>query len=237
MSAGAVAASYVDAAPGYQGAVLADSPLLYYRLNETSGTTCMDTSGNARNGTYSGGYTLGITGAITSDPTNKAVNFTGASGKMDVPYGAYMDAASITVETWVLSTITGQGPLWDRDKGNGTTSPRVWQFRLSNSKVEFIRIGGTGGTITATSVKSVNDGNWHHVAATYDGSNIRIYIDGALDKTVSAPGAFSGHPAAMSLAVNDASVGAVYLNGVLDEAAYYGTALSGARILAHYNAR
>ena len=51
------------AAPtGYHNTVLADSPYLYYRFGESSGTTVIDSSVNGFNGTYVNGVTLGLAG-------------------------------------------------------------------------------------------------------------------------------------------------------------------------------
>ena len=42
----------------YVGSVLTDRPAAYWRLDDTSGTTAADFSGNGLNGTYAGGVTL-----------------------------------------------------------------------------------------------------------------------------------------------------------------------------------
>ena len=59
----------------YRAAVLADSPLAYWRLGETSGTVAHDETGNGHDGTYVGGVTLGQPGALTGD-ANTAVSST-----------------------------------------------------------------------------------------------------------------------------------------------------------------
>jgi hypothetical protein len=53
-------------------------PALYWRLNETSGTTAADSSGNGNTGTYSAGVTLGQTGLLYGDAATSA-QFTNAS--------------------------------------------------------------------------------------------------------------------------------------------------------------
>ena len=52
--------------------MLADHPLTYYKLAETSGTSAAGSSGNNLNGTYEGGYTLGQTGPISGNPDTAA---------------------------------------------------------------------------------------------------------------------------------------------------------------------
>lgn len=56
------------ASSAYETAVLANSPSVYYRLGESSGTTATDDSGNSVTGTYSGsGVTYGVTGTLSGD--------------------------------------------------------------------------------------------------------------------------------------------------------------------------
>ena len=52
----------------YRDAVLADSPVGYWRLAETTGAA-VDTAGNAAGGTYNGGMTRGVPGALANDST------------------------------------------------------------------------------------------------------------------------------------------------------------------------
>ena len=49
----------------YGSTVWNDSPNIYYRLDETSGSTATDLSGNTNNGTYSGGVTLGVASPVS----------------------------------------------------------------------------------------------------------------------------------------------------------------------------
>ncbi len=83
----------------YNAAVLADSPLAYWRLGETSGTTAADSSGNNRSGSYVASPSLNQPGALAGD-TNRAVGFNGSSQYVNVPYVAALNPAQLTVEAW-----------------------------------------------------------------------------------------------------------------------------------------
>jgi hypothetical protein len=85
------------AASAYSAAVLADSPLAYYRLGEASGTTMTDSSGNSRNGTYAGSPTLGAPGLVTGD-SDTAVTFNGTSQQAQVAFGSWMNTTALTLE-------------------------------------------------------------------------------------------------------------------------------------------
>jgi len=70
----------------YSDAVLADMPVRYYRLGDSSGTTAVDSSGNSQDGTYTGGVTLGASGAIQGD-ADTAATFDGTDDYVSLPVG------------------------------------------------------------------------------------------------------------------------------------------------------
>ncbi|NUO35512.1 MAG: hypothetical protein HOQ27_10690, partial [Dermatophilaceae bacterium] len=218
----------------------------YYRLNvsanngdtylsvaELSTSFLTDSSGNSRPMYPFGGVALGAAGLLDGD-TDTAASFNGTTAYTRIPdYVAWMSPAAVTVEAIIKTTATGFRAIIDRDG----VAARAFQFRLNSGVLEFITINGGAGVVTASGGAGLNDGVRHHVAATYDASNIRLYVDGVLVKTQAAVGALSAEGATLSLGANFSGSGASNLwTGTIDEAAYYGTALSGARITAHYAA-
>ena len=212
----------------YSSEVLADSPLAYWRLGETSGTTAADSSGNNHGGTYAGGPTLGVAGLLTGD-SDPACQFDGSNDIVTINTAAWMNVSStISVEAWIRSTTGSAGRcIIDRDAG---ASPRWWSFRLNAGKLEFLKLAG--GTTLATSPGYYADGKVHHVAATYDEANIRLYADGVNVITVPATGTMTAASTHIWIGQNGANLN--FFNGVIDEAAYYAGALSPARITAPY---
>ena len=81
----------------YPASVLADGPLVYYRLNESITTPTYDTATNsgslgaAGNGLYDSATHLAA-GAIVAQPGNSAVSFPGV-GRMFVPFQAGLNVA------------------------------------------------------------------------------------------------------------------------------------------------
>jgi len=199
--------------------------LAYWRLDEGSGTTADDSSGNGRDGTYTNGVTLGSTGALAGD-SDTAASFDGSNDSVQVADDSALRLdGSFTIEFWArqLSFVNSlPGILY---KGQGTphgfeiwadSSGELW-FRRHN------RIVGSGsGALT---------GSFRHFVVTYDGTNARWYVDGALNAT-----------AAVNLPPNndstDLEIGKAddYGQNVIDEVAIYDTALSATRIAAHYTA-
>jgi hypothetical protein len=217
----------------YATTVLADNPLMYLRTGEASGTVAGDTSGNGRTGTYAGsGVTYGVTGALVSD-TDTAVTFNGTTGKIDIA-NPTTATSNVTLEYWAKlpsSSIKGGGIKLGPDAngyGIGFGSG-AWD---TNGTVPIYLRGGVGWTVSPGG--AVSTGVWHHIVLVLDGSGQpNFYVDGvALGAVaVAAPSA----PTATGYVGSDAT-GTRFLNASMDEIAVYGTALSGARIAAHYNA-
>src|SRR5438309_1516661 len=99
---GSSASAPLTVTAGYRKLVLADHPAVYYRLADT-GTTMVDSSGNAHDGAYStnGNVTHGVKGALRTD-SNKAVSSSGGS-----PVGVFSSASFLpsgndprTIEAW-----------------------------------------------------------------------------------------------------------------------------------------
>ena len=80
---------------------------------------------------------------------------------------------------------------------------------------------------------------WRHAAATYDGSQWRIYLDGVLDGTSTpqgaTPEAISNQHASLGTAMNTTGVAAGFFAGQLDEARIWSTARSGTQIASSLN--
>jgi len=230
---GAVAGSRRRVAASYVDTINADNPIAWWRLGETSGTTAVDEKGLA-DGTYTGTYTLGVSGAISDG--NKAFSMEGA-GYMVAPDRAGWDVTSGSVEAWFKTATSGTyKTIMRRDAGTGA---RNFLLRVSNTnKLEALLI--FGGNPSIASAASVNDDAFHHAVLTWaqNGANtdMELFLDGASQGTNTAT-ALS--PASDRLVYVGATHpgNAEVMNGSIDEAAFYNTALSGARVLAHYNAR
>lgn len=103
MIPGIVAGQMRQSAPpasSYYDLVMSHSPLGYWRLGETSGTTAADISGNGRNGTYTGTYTLNRPSLIPSDTANGALGCGASTGYVNVPPG---DAIPLVGKTLVFA--------------------------------------------------------------------------------------------------------------------------------------
>ena len=234
VDAAADAKADADAAPPtYRDVVLADGPIAYYRLAETSGTFAKDETGN-HNGTYSGSVDYNQPGPAASVPS---VRFKGsahvaANSVAMLPVGTF---ASYTLEAFVASEVpAGTSSFFlNFAVASGGGGPSLWiddatrKFRYSNGSV----IDSTK-TLGAT---------WHHFAVTASGTTVSLYVDGAFDVSGTMSD-ISPDRGAFTIGTNtSAGDGGIAYNsaflGRLCEVAIYGKALSATQIAAHYAAR
>ncbi len=222
----------------YSVEVLADNPQAYWRMGEGSGAVIADSSGNGRAAAAEGTYTRGVA-SLTAETASPALRLPGSPAlgwarcATDVA-GLATDA--YTVEALVKGTV-GDYNVVDRDQGPG----RGFQWYVQNDSGVVVVItrgaslGAAGGGYPVSG--SVLDGNVHHLAFTHLGGVVRGYIDGVQRFTFAAAN-YTSSGSHVSIGAGYASSSLPtpaqrYLNGDVDEVAYYGTALSAARIAAH----
>jgi RHS repeat-associated protein len=212
----------------------------YWPLDETSGSTALDQTSSPANATYSS-VTLNQAGAIQSS-ADSAVAVTSSSGIYILSGVSKVQAtASWTLEVWfkTTSSSSSEQPLLESSGGNGGA-----KLYLASGKV-WVSAIGTGGTGSVQSATSFNDGNWHYVVGTWSGSQLALYVDGAL----AAPASGSANPLAwagtMSYGAIGPSIGysswnGTHFTGTIDEPAIYGSnsgssgALNAGQIANHY---
>ena len=214
----------------YSSEVLTDSPLLYWRFEETSGTSAADSSGNGKTGTYVSSPTLGATGLISDGVA------VGLNGSGQYVYGPASETTTSTTqfsaEAWFKTTSSSAMLVGMRQIGSG--SGARWRLTI-NSAAGKIRGQNDDNFVTVTSTTTINDGNPHHVVLVQDATTLRLYVDGVQEASASStPTSASGNGQVFAGSNN---VSSFTLNGTLDEFAVYGAALSSGRVSAHYAAR
>jgi hypothetical protein len=228
----------------YTTDVAQDSPSAYWPLGESSGTIANDYSGAAHNGTNNGGLTLGATGP--RPPSYQGFNagklayqFDGTSSYIDCGTGPSLSGTTdFTLEAWVKTTATAPGQIVQQRYASGYNGEYFLGLN-ANGTVSFTVFGGGAYQFSMTSPNSVNDGNWHYIAAVRrNGTNGVIYIDGTA--------AFAQNVAYIAPLDNtfityigaDMRTPASYFNGSISDVAIYPYALSASRIGLHaYNGR
>jgi len=139
-----------------------------------------DTSKASNNATLSGGAIVpGILGMAFDTQTG---------GRLTVPHSATLQLADVlTAEVWMKMRNTRTTPSRLIGKWQGNAAPG-WRLDVQANSgrllwevvTEFTRPLGPPQTQHAVFVtyEQISDNNWHHVAGTYDGHRLRVFIDG-----------------------------------------------------------
>lgn len=205
----------------YHEAVLADAPVAWWRLGEPSGTIAHSEAGTGLTGTAIGSPT-----SITDDPllgsADRARRFAG--NRYEIPNVSATQTSEGTLEAWIRTTAPGS---WFRGL---VVKPLAYGLFLRDG--EFGTYDWGAATWRSTGI-SLTDGQWHHVAMTYRSgvtNGTVLYVDGApvLTTTLTVGNQSEGFRIADNIGQP--------FTGDVDEAAFYGTVLSPARIAAHHRA-
>jgi len=154
--------------------------LAYYPMGEADGENVRDHSGNGNNGTVSGASWWASAAPIGSQ-AKRVMQFDGFNDYVEVPYEPALNPSQFTVSLWVK--ITGEEGAGrslltssDADAKGGysiqANSINKWELTVGH---------GNWSTIIGPDVVS---NIWTHIASTYDGNMLRLYVDGVLCGTL-----------------------------------------------------
>lgn len=218
----------------YSTAALALTPFGYWRHDELTGTVATDSSGNGRNGSYTATMGLGDVGALEGD--SSASILLKGSEAVTFGSGAAFKLNTMTVTGWVRPTelASQQGIqrfLWNFFGSN--TDFGLW--RLADGRIKFVaEAGGAEGFLESTVV--INNFAYVFVALVYDGTKMKIYLNGKLHVSVnhSVGGNLSWSGAGTATWLFGSGGGSSNFIGNLDESAVFNGALTDQQIAGLY---
>jgi glucose/arabinose dehydrogenase len=223
-------ATYTTAATTYASSILSDTPFLFWRLGETSGPFA-DASGHENTGTLNGtGAARGQATLVPGDPTG-SVKFTNGTTTVENGAVAGLPSAAISAEAWFRIGAHGNWIDYVRHAWGGTGGHGWALFSDANGKLSW-GLWQSGGPQQLASYAGLQTNVTYEAVGTYDGSTLRLYVNGALvaSKTVGALALNTSNHRVLTGAV-DTSAGVW-----IDDLALYGRALTAAQIATHYQA-
>ncbi|MCW2527026.1 MAG: wcoG [Pseudonocardiales bacterium] len=229
----ALPAGSTSPSDAYGAAVYADSPSIYYRMDDAAGTVATDLSGNGNNGVYSPSETFGAGSAVTG-ATGSAVTFDGSQGTLATG-SKFANPTTYSEELWFKTTTTSGGKLIGF--GGNQTTPSSNHDRDVYMGTNGLLTFGTwiGSTSTVTSTAAYNDGTWHHVVATQGANGMKLYVDAQL--VASNTNTSAENNSEYWRIGGDTAWNSTYgFAGTIDEVAIYSSVLTPAQISAHFAA-
>ena len=159
-----------------------------------------------------------------------SVSLDGSDDYMDIPDSTALETTAFTWSAWFYCTaISRHNPIVDVATSGATFNGYHIRVNTTN-KIRFASYS-VDATLNSTTVISAN--TWYHVAATHEAGSDKLYINGSLEASNSAP-SFSISDAA-SLRVGSSQLLNMYHQGLIDEVSFFNSALSASNITSIYN--
>jgi len=203
---------------------IANSAVAEYRFEEGTGTSVVDGSGRNNNGTISGGVTR-----VTDASRGRVLSFNGVDGLVTIADAASLDLTSgMTLEAWVRPTsVDGWRNVIMKERGQGL-SYALYANEDSGKPSGYARIAGSDESVQGK--KRLTASAWSHLAVTYDGTVLRLFLNGVEVQSRRDSGAISTSDGKLRIGGN--KVWGEYFKGQIDDVRIYGVAVSPAQISA-----
>ena len=191
-----------------------------YSFDESGGAIATDTSGHGNHGT--------ITGATrVAGRFGRALSFDGTDDVVRVPGSASLALVSgMTIEAWVRPNLLGG---WRTVALKETATGLAYAlYAHDNAPHPAVTANFGGADQSAVGLQALPIATWTHLAATYDGAVMTLYVNGTEVRTQPATGSFV--QSAQPLSIGGNAVWGEYFAGAIDQVRIYDRALSAAQI-------
>ena len=211
---------------GMAVASIDDGLVAHWAFDEGSGSTLHDGTGNGHDGTL-------MNGPVWVDgKRGGALQFDGADDYVGLGKIGHQFASQVTAAAWIKPN--GQGSSYYVSIiswGN-----YLYPFNLVLTKGRNIRAGirTSEKTYYVSTQQPLSFGNWHHVAMSYDGDALTVYVNGEPLASASAAGSLSQrYYNQTTIGMNPGNVD--FFNGAIDELRVYDRALDAGEIAQLYS--
>ena len=197
-----------------------------WQFDEASGPTALDSFG-PNPGTLVNGPSR-VAGTIGSG----ALLFDGINDHVNVPDSTSLDLSNrFTIAFWFKPSVLLNASSGRKDLLQKFLSYWILlNYPANDGRLAFVLNSGT--PLVKSTTASWNANHWYHLAATYDGVNLRLYINGALEGT--APSVFLPANTVNPLQIGGNTAQGYWFPGALDDVRLYGNPLSADAVTALY---
>src|SRR5215510_4972817 len=198
-----------------------------YGFDETNGPTVVDASSQNNSGTIGSGVTR-----TTSGRYGGALSFSG-TGRVTIADAASLRLTqAMTLEAWVNPSTVNNS--WRDVVYKADDNYYLMATSTNNSRpAGGASFGNTSATTEAYGTAALPAGVWTHLAVTYDGSTIRLFVNGTQVSTVAKTGSFT--TSANPLQIGGNAIYGQFFQGLIDEVRVYNRPLSAGEIQTDMN--
>ena len=192
--------------------------------------------GNTVDSSVYGNHGTAFDGEIYDDPSpmGQALSFDGEGNYVGCGNDTSLDITqAITIEAWVKPSAFLTTP----DYSTIATKALAYYFQINGSGRLQVYQYGTSPAGYHSSTNPISLNVWQHVAYTYDGSNVRMFINGVLDKTIPVTGTIQVSNMHLGIGMNLDASGNPYtkfyrqFQGEIDEVRIWNTALTADQLI------
>ncbi len=231
-------ANHYNAKSLYANQVAADGPAAYWRLGEQAGSSAYNAIDvTAHTGTYSN-VALRQTDTPIGNDIDTAASFAHGSARVSVPYSAELNpTGSFTVEAWARAD-GGEGSYRSvlTSRSSAGNSQGFILYANNNNQWSFWNGAGTSADWHRIDGPQVALGEWVHLVGTYDaGTQVKsFYVDGVLAGSTSGVNYVANTTNPLFIGMGGNGGTDFPFNGLIDEVAMFGQALTSAAVQRHY---
>jgi len=190
----------------------------------------LDKSGNGNNGINYGA-------TFVSGKINESLNFDGINNYVEVADSVSLDITNqITVEGWIkLNSFSQRPTIAGKWRDINGVNERGYLLTVTTDGNPLFYISTTGTNYPKAGSSPLSTGQWYHLVGTYDGINIKLYVNGVLSATTPQVGNIYLNNESLLIGANDGWGGTTrkFTNGLIDEVKIYNRALDAIEILEH----
>lgn len=152
----------------------------------------------------------------SSQSSNHSALLNGTSSYVDVPYNANLNiTGALTMEAWVKTGSTSYQHVLER--GDWWQAQMSYDLVVAEGKVRMDIMQSSGSYVSCIGNTVMSSGGWHHIAGVYDGSQMRVYLDGVLDGTATATLTPGSNTTGLRIGKSSFLYNPNYFNGRIDE--------------------
>jgi len=163
--------------------------------------------------------------------TGEAIAFNGTNSYVLVPNSAaFNPTTQVSMEAWVYAGEQKTAKIIEKGDWDGQG---IGQDKWQGWQADIVTVGGQKYSVDWGQGRPALN-TWYHVAYTYDGSNLRLYVNGVAVNSLAVSGSLKVNTRPVSIGADGSAQ--KFFNGTIDQARIYSSALTAEQILAHYDA-
>ncbi|MHC4331950.1 MAG: LamG domain-containing protein, partial [Planctomycetota bacterium] len=209
------------------GSIASAELVAHWPLDEGSGTTANDVTGNGNDGTLNGDpqWVAGMHGVGLEFDGD---DFVDCGNQAMLNFGT----GDFTITAWIQTTQPDRGSVFSNGGDNSGGIRYTFATHESNDDRMTLTTDDDSTKVQAEGATVVIDGQWYHVAAMRAGTETRVYVNGVLDGTNTVPEGYdlsgaSQHNCLIGAMTShtDGSMIKLFV-GIIDDVRIYNTALT-----------